>query len=197
MWTRSSVGEANVQQWLDRVGNVACLSFRSRCISLCGGSAGEMGVGGTPMGIWASMKKRLLSPLQAGIASVLIVTGPDSSGSVMGPLGQSRRLDPETPFLASPFTWPLLPSPPETGSRLQTDPSPSSLPNAVPSSPPAASWGGVLLEGEFLSYARKRTRYAQCESRRVPLRREGLIRLSQDQADEKIFGSGVLLRHFY
>ena len=37
---------------------------------------------------------------------------------------------------------------------------------------------------------------AACESRRFPLRREGLIRLSQDQADEQIFGSGVLLMIF-
>jgi hypothetical protein len=35
---------------------------------------------------------------------------------------------PRNPFLASPFTWPLLPSPPETGSYLQA----SSLPFFTP-----------------------------------------------------------------
>ena len=43
-----------------------------------------------------------------------------------------------------------------------------------------ASWGGVLLARTFLPHARERTSHAECERRRVPLRREGLIRLSQD-----------------
>jgi len=47
-------------------------------------------------------KKGLLSPLQACIADVLIVAGPDGSDSVMGPLGQSRHLDLETLSLRHP-----------------------------------------------------------------------------------------------
>src|SRR5258708_23426868 len=55
----------------------------------------------------------------------------------------------------------------------------------------------VLPARIFVPHARERTRDSACERRRVLLHREGLIRLSQDQADDTIFGLGVVLRHFY